>query len=86
MNIWDIFLNLLIHVNSPFILASFFVNTVGLYYCFYKSWKADPGYISTTTSEQRQVGKHRCDFRPTNFESDRDKKTQKTCKISNTEK
>ncbi|XP_022784981.1 palmitoyltransferase ZDHHC17-like isoform X2 [Stylophora pistillata] len=43
------------YVDSPFILASFFVNTVGLYYCFYKSWKADPGYINTTTSEQRQA-------------------------------
>lgn len=50
-----IFLDDLLHVNTPFILASFFVNTIGLYYCFYKAWKTDPGYLHTTTAEQRQV-------------------------------
>ncbi|KAJ7373562.1 Palmitoyltransferase zdhhc17 [Desmophyllum pertusum] len=35
--------------------ASFFVNTVGLYYCFYKSWKTDPGYLHATTAEQRKT-------------------------------
>ncbi|XP_020603898.1 palmitoyltransferase ZDHHC17-like isoform X2 [Orbicella faveolata] len=43
------------YVNTPFILASFFVNTVGLYYCFYKAWKTDPGYLHATSAEQRKT-------------------------------
>ncbi|XP_078348223.1 palmitoyltransferase ZDHHC17-like isoform X2 [Oculina patagonica] len=43
------------YVNSPFMLISFFVNTFGLYYCFYKSWKTDPGYLHATTAEQRKT-------------------------------
>lgn len=55
MILLELFLNHFPHVNTPLILALFFVNTIGLYYCFYKAWKVDPGYVQTTTAEQRQV-------------------------------
>ena len=49
------FLNHFLHINTSFILTLFFVNTVGLFYCFYKAWKVDPGLIHRTETEQYKV-------------------------------
>ncbi|XP_032240615.1 palmitoyltransferase ZDHHC17 isoform X2 [Nematostella vectensis] len=43
------------YVNTPKTLIVFFVNTAGLMYCFYKSWKTDPGYLKTTPAEQKRT-------------------------------
>ena len=53
MNVF--FLNHFLHINTSFILTLFFVNTVGLFYCFYKAWKVDPGLIHITETEQYKV-------------------------------
>lgn len=53
MNVF--FLNHFLHINTSFILTLFFVNTVGLFYCFYKAWKVDPGLIHITATEQYKV-------------------------------
>ncbi|KAM7450555.1 Palmitoyltransferase zdhhc13 [Porites harrisoni] len=52
---YNIFTVHLHYVNTPIILASFFITTVGLYYCFYKSWKVDPGYLHTTSAEKHKT-------------------------------
>ncbi|XP_029189993.2 palmitoyltransferase ZDHHC17-like isoform X3 [Acropora millepora] len=49
---YNIFTVHLYYINTSFILTLFFVNTVGLFYCFYKAWKVDPGLIHITETEQ----------------------------------
>ncbi|XP_068760562.1 palmitoyltransferase ZDHHC17-like isoform X1 [Montipora capricornis] len=52
---YNIFTIHLYYINTPSLLAFFFINTTGLCYCFYKAWKVDPGYVHSTPSDQSKT-------------------------------